>query len=394
MDGLTAAVAARAVGHAAQAIALSHAICDDPELGFAEYHAAEHFCRLLAEHDFSVQAGVAGLDTAFVASAGSGDLVIGVCAEYDALPGIGHACGHNVISGAAALTAMALRPFLDELGVTLQVIGTPAEEGGGGKIIMLDAGVFDGLDAVLMVHPAPHDLIVPSILAMVILDVEFAGFTPPSMRPELGRSAGDAVTALQSAVAMLRQHLRFTDRISGYIVAEGASPNVLPAQAQLRYCLRAADAAELADVEQRFRDCVSGAALISGTTATISEPHPRYDGLRHHDELGELYRANAERLNRVFVPAERDNLARSASTDFGNVSQRVAAIHPLIGIDSGDISNHQAGFTACCRGGSGDRAVQDAGLAMAWTVVNAALDPLCRARLIADTSALRATGAA
>jgi len=386
MEQMKAAVDSRAREYAGVATAVSHALADDPELGFAEHRAAKRLCRVLAEYGYSVSEGTAGLSTAFTATAGSGSLVVGICAEYDALPDIGHACGHNVISGAAVLTAIALRPFLDELDVTLRVFGTPAEEGGGGKITMLDAGAFDELNAVLMVHPGPHDVLVPLILSMVILEVEFVGFTPPSMRPELGRSAGDAVTALQLAIGLMRQHLRMTDRLSGYIVSEGSSPNVLPARAVLRYCVRGADNDDLADVEQRYRDCVAGAALLSGTEAKVSQPYPRYDALRHDMGLGELYRANALALGRDFPDRERDNLMRSASTDFGNVSQHVPAIHPMIGIDSGEFSNHQAEFAHFCKGEPGDRAVFDGGLAMAWTVVDAALDTQVRTSLLEGKS--------
>ncbi len=368
-------IRAAALRHRPAAIALSHDISDHPELGFAEHRAAAAVCERLAAGGYAVQRPVAGLDTAFVATAGTGRRVIGLCAEYDALPVIGHACGHNVISGATVLAALALRPFLDELDLTVRVLGTPAEEDGGGKVIMLEAGLFDGLDAMLMAHPAPHDMLMPSILAMALLEVEFAGFTPPSMYPERGRSAADAVTLTQVAVSLLRQHLRHSDRISGHIVEEGPSPNVLPSRARLRYCLRAADMTRLTEVIQRFEDGVRGAALASGTEVRLTESQPRYDAMRHHPGLVGLYRDNAVALGRSFAPLEQEDQARSASTDFGNVSQRVPAIHPLIGVDAGGASNHQAPFTSACRGESGDRAVADAGLALAWTIADVALRP-------------------
>jgi amidohydrolase len=384
LAGLKRRLRADAGAHHAAALALSHDISDRPELGFAEHYAAERICALLERHGFAVQRPAGGLDTAFAASAGEGDLVVGICAEYDALPFIGHACGHNVISGAAVLAGLTLRPHLADLGIGLRILGTPAEEGGGGKISMLAAGVFDGLHAVLMVHPAPHDLVTPSILAMAMLDVRFDGFTPASMHPEQGRSAGDAVTLTQVAVALLRQHLTLTDRLSGCVLEEGSAPNVLPARARLRYCLRAADMARLIELEQRFRDCVAGAALASGTQAQISEPHPRYDTMRHDAMLAALYRDNAVALGRCFPDVGQDDQTRSASSDFGNVSQRVPAIHPLIGIQSGTASNHQAAFTEYCRGESGDRAVADAGLALAWTIADLALRPECRSRFGED----------
>lgn len=357
------------------ALSLSHDISDHPELAFDEHYAAGRLGQALQAAGYQVQQGAAGLDTALVATAGTGRLQVGLCAEYDALPGIGHACGHNVISAAAALAAELLAPELETLDLTLHVLGTPAEEGGGGKVIMLDQGAFDGLDAVLMVHPAPSDMVVPATLAVAMFTVEFTGFTPPSMHKEQGRSAADAATLLQVAVGLLRQHTKLTDRISGYSAEAGASPNVLPAYARLRYHLYAEDLRRLDELAERFRGCVDGAAAATGTTATITEAGPRYDSVRTHRGLADLYRANVCALGRTFDDDSEDNRARTASTDFGNVSRRIPGIHPVIGIDAAGSSNHQAPFTTACRGESGDRAVVDAGLALAWTIADLAADP-------------------
>jgi metal-dependent amidase/aminoacylase/carboxypeptidase family protein len=208
-----------------------------------------------------------------------------------------------------------------------------------------------------------------------VLGVEFTGFTPPSMHPEQGRSAADALTLTQVAVGLMRQHLQLSDRISGYIVAEGASPNVLPAHARLRYCIRAADMWSLRSVEERLRNCVCGAATATQTEAAITEPFPAYDAMRHHEGLLKLYRKNALDAGRRFESAETENQARSASTDFGNLAQVIPAIHPLIGVPAEGVSNHQAGFTQACRGESGDLAVADGGLILAWTITDLALDP-------------------
>jgi metal-dependent amidase/aminoacylase/carboxypeptidase family protein len=274
------------------------------------------------------------------------------------------------VAAAAVLCAVALAPLLAEVGVELRVLGTPAEEGGGGKVTRLDEGVFDGLDAVLMVHPAPHDMLRPSILAMEMLDVEFRGFRPPSMNPELGYSAGDGVTLVQVGVGLMRQHLRAADRVTGVILEEGFAANALPDRARMRFVLRAPTIAALAPVRERFVNVVNGAALASGTTCSITSPHPAYDGMRHDGLLSELYGANARALGRSFPDESAADAARSASTDFGNVSQRVRAIHPLIGVQSDGFSNHQAEFTDICRGATGDDAVFAGAVAMAWTIVD------------------------
>lgn len=367
-------VAARADGLLPQALELSHGMSDNPELAFAEFFAASQLVEFLSDHGFAVRRPVAGLDTAFAATAGGDGLHIGLFAELDALPDIGHACGHNVISAAAVLTATALQPFLAELGIRLTVFGTPAEEGGGGKVIMLEAGAFDDLDIAMMVHPAPHDLAEPAILAMTEVHVEITGFTPPSMNPERGRSAADAVTLTQTGVGLLRQHLRATDRMSGYIVNEGFAANVLPATAELRYILRSASLQELQDLRTRFEAVVTGAALATGTEARVMAPHPDYDALRHDAVLGSSYAANVQLLGREFPDVSDANAARSASTDFGNISQRVRAIHPLIGVAAHGYSNHQREFAQACRGPAGDAAVRDGAIALAWTVIDASME--------------------
>lgn len=378
---IRSSVETRARAHGDEALALSHRIHAHPELAFQEHRAAGWMRDALERHGFGVDVGVAGLDTALVATVGSGDLVVAICAEYDALPEIGHACGHNVISGAAALAAMSLAPEVDRLGITLKVFGTPAEEGGGGKIIMLREGAFAGVQVAMMVHPTPHDLIRPTITALSTLEVEFRGVTPPAMSPELGQDAAAAATLLQVAVGLLRQSIRSTDRISGIVRSAGHSPNVLPDRAELSYSLRSTTDERLSDLVEQFRRCAQGAAIATGTQVQVREPYPRYGALHHHDRLGELYQTNAERLGRRFLPVGPADTERSAATDFGNVSAVVPAIHPLVGVDAEGASNHQEQFTKHCGLASGDRAVLDAGLAMAWTVVDLATDPELRDEL-------------
>ncbi|WP_432981308.1 amidohydrolase [Dactylosporangium sp. CA-233914] len=364
------------------ALDLSHRIHAHPELAFEEHSASAALAGVLDQHGFTVTRGVADLPTALVGSAGGGELVVGLCAEYDALPEIGHACGHNVITAAAALAGMALAPSADSLGLTVKVFGTPAEERGGGKIIMLGRGVFDGVHAALMVHPTPHDMVRPTIAAHCGLDVEFFGETPPAMAPEQGRNAGAAATLLEVAVGLLRQSIRSTDRLAGYVRSAGTASNVMPKYAALSFSLRSATDERLAELIGQVRRCAEGAALATGTDVEIRE-HTRYGALRHHAGMGEYYRTNAERLGRVFPPVGAQDAERSASTDFGDVSARIPAIHPLVGIDAQGASNHQAAFTAYCAGPEGDRAVLDAGTALALTIVDIATDPDLRDELMA-----------
>jgi len=371
----------RAAGVEGEALELSHRLHGTPELAFEEHRAVEWLAELLTGHGFAVHRDVAGLPTALMGEIGSGDLVVGLCAEYDALPEIGHACGHNVIAAAAALAAMALAPSVDELGLTLRVFGTPAEERGGGKVVMVEAGAFDGTHAALMVHPTPHDLVKPTIAAHCGLDVEFFGETPPAMSPERGRSAGAAAVLCEVAVGLLRQSIRSTDRIAGVIREGGLAANVLSQHSALQYSLRTTEDDRLDGLLEQVRRCIDGAALATGTRAEV-RIHTKYAALRHHDGLGRLYQANAEALGRVFAPVGADDVERAASTDFGNVSAVVHGIHPLIGIDAGGASNHQLGFTAACGGPEGDRAVRDAGTALALTIVDLAVDAELRRQVM------------
>jgi amidohydrolase len=378
-----AAVSERANSAAVEALELSHRLHGTPELAFEEHHAVAWLDELLTRHGFIVHRDVAGLPTALVGEIGTGDLVVGLCAEYDALPEIGHACGHNVIAGAAALAAMALAPSVDELGLTLRVFGTPAEEHGGGKVVMVEAGMFDGTHAALMVHPAPHDLIKPTIAAHCGLDVEFFGETPPAMSPERGRNAGAAAVLLEVAVGLLRQNIRSTDRIAGVIREAGLAPGVLPQRSLVQYSIRTTDDDRLEGLLEQVRRCIDGAALATATRAEV-RTHTKYSTLRHNEALGRLYQHNAEELGRVFGPVGADDVERAAATDFGNVSAAVHGIHPLIGIDAGGASNHQIGFADACGGPEGDRAVRDAGTALALTIVDLASDAELRRAMMAD----------
>lgn len=366
------------------ALDLSHRIHRDPELAFEEFQASGAIANLLERYGFTVTRGVAQLPTAVDASVGNGDLVVALCAEYDALPEIGHACGHNIIAAAATVAGLALGPLADQLKLTVRVLGTPAEEDGGGKLIMLDHGVFDGVHAALMVHPAPHDLVHPTIVAQCGLDLEFLGETPPAMFPEHGRNAGAAATLMEVAVGLLRQSIRSTDRISGFVRSAGTAANVVVDHSVLSFSLRSADDGRLQTLISQMERTAEGVALATGTTLKINE-HKRLGALHHHQLLGDRYQANAEELGRVFEPVGQDDTERAAATDFGNVSALLPGIHPLIGIGAEGASNHQPAFTTLCGGPDGDRAVLDGAAALAMTIVDAATDPALRRELLAGS---------
>ncbi len=360
---------------------LSHRIHARPELGMEEAQACAWLCDALTGAGFAVERGVGGLETAFSARSGPGPLRVVVCAEYDALPGIGHACGHNVIAAMAAGAGMGLAAVADEVGVEVTVLGTPDEEAGGGKITLLERGAFDGAHAAMMVHPAPFDIVEMPIIAADQISVRYRGKEAHAAAfPELGVNAADALVVAQTAIGLLRQHLRATDRVHGIVTKGGDAPNVIPALTEGTWLVRARDLEELEDVQAKVMRCFEAGALATGAELEVTHDHLPYAEMHHDPGLAALYRRNAEALGRELLDALE--LGRAAgSTDMGNVSLAVPSIHPAIGIDSLPAVNHQPEFTAHCVTPAADKAVLDGAIAMAWTVIDAAADERLRTRL-------------
>jgi amidohydrolase len=367
-------------------VELSHRIHANPELGYEEELASEWLADYLDGKGFDVTKGAYDIPTAFVARAGSGPLHIAICAEYDCLPGIGHACGHNIIAAIGVGAGVALKDAADEAGLTIDVIGTPAEEGGGGKVKLMDAGAFDGVHAAMMVHPAPLDVVEPPIIAVAHFDVHYHGKEAhASAFPELGINAADAITVAQTAIGLLRQHIRATDRIHGIVTKGGEAPNIVPAHTTAKYYVRARTLAELDEIRPKVERCLQAGATATGCTLEIVDVGPPYSEMIHEHEIGALYRRNAEELGRTFLDVGPMISTSGASTDMGNVSLKIPSIHPLVGIDSLPAVNHQPEFTAHCVTESADKALMDGALAMAWTVVDVASDDGLRRRLTAKS---------
>ncbi|BDD81512.1 amidase [Tsukamurella pulmonis] len=364
-------------------VAVSRAVHGRPELAFEEHYACGLLADALAGHGFAVERGIADLETAFVARAGSGPLRVAVFAEYDALPGIGHACGHNIIAAAAVGAGIALASVADELGITVEVYGTPAEESGGGKVLMLQRGVFDGVGCAGMVHPAPFDVVRTRTLALADLAIRFSGREAhASAAPWAGRNAGDAATVAQVALGLLRQHLEPGQQLHGIVSEGGTAPNVVPSAAELLYYLRADDAQSLERLAARAGDCFAAGALGAGCTHEVKELAPAYTELRSDDALAAAYRAAAIAIGRSPVAPEFEGLVPLGSTDMGNVSHAVPSIHPLIGLETDGAVTHQPEFTAAAATESADRAVRDGALALAAAFAAVAEDEGERARLL------------
>jgi amidohydrolase len=373
--------AARATvdGDTSALIDLSHRIHAHPELKFEEEQSSAWAAGLLADAGLAVDTGICELPTAFSCTFGSGPLHVAICAEYDALPGIGHACGHNIIAAMAVGAGRALAPLVDELGISVTVIGTPAEEGGGGKIYMLERGAFEGVHAAMMVHPAPVEDLTPRVTAVSHFCARATGHEAhAALAPQLGVNAADAMTIAQVAIGLLRQHLRPTDQVHGVVLRGGNAANVVPAHAEGLWMARARTIDELAELRPRVVRCFEAGALATGATIDIEDVSPDYSQLEHDHDMVEAYRANAAALGRSTAP---DGSA-TFSTDMGNVSLAIPTIHPCIAIESAGAVNHQPEFAAACINASADRAVREGALAMAWTAIDLATGPL-RERLLA-----------
>jgi amidohydrolase len=369
------AVSSRICALAPSLVRLSHDIAGDPELAYAEHRAAGRCADLLAEHGFAVERGAYGLPTAFAARRGSSGPHVVICAEYDALPGIGHACGHNIIAASAVGAGLALGPLLEDAGLRLTVLGTPAEEMGGGKVDLIGAGAFEGVDAALMVHPTPYDDHAPRSLAIEEWRVVYRGrASHASSHPELGVNALDGLVQGYTALAMLRQHLRPLQQVHGVIVDGGEAANVVPDRAEASYFLRAGDVEDLEDLRRRARGCLEGAATATGTSVEIAVEGHVYEPLLPHAGLVAAFGAACAAIGRPFTP-DPDGDPIAGSTDFGNVSQRVPGLHADLAVHSRPAVNHQHEFAAHCTTEAADRTMLDGAKALALTALAVAGDP-------------------
>lgn len=365
-------------------IDLSHKIHAKPELGYEETYAAGLLTDYLDRNGFEVEAGACDIPTAFIARKGSGPLHIAICAEYDCLPGIGHACGHNIIAAMGVGAGVAAAEVADEAGLTITVLGTPAEEGGGGKIFMLERGAFDGVHGSMMVHPTPLDVVELPIIAVAHFDVLYTGKEAhASASPELGINAADAITVAQTAIGLLRQHIRQTDRIHGIVTHGGEAPNIVPAHTSAKYYVRAKTLVELEDLVPKVERCLEAGAIATGCTYELKEVGPPYAEMVHDAALAELYRQNITSLGRSPLPLSPMVERAAASTDMGNISLAIPSIHPAIGIGSLPAVNHQPEFTAHCVTQGADEALGDGAVAMAWTAIATAADEPLREKLLA-----------
>lgn len=368
---------------------LSHDVHDHPELAFGEHKAAEAVSRLLADHGVDAEVGAYGLDTALRATTGSGQPTVALIAEYDALPEIGHACGHNIICATAVGAFLALHRLRDDLSGSVELIATPAEEGGGGKELIARAGGFDNIAAALMIHPFGMDVADHPWLGVRQVSVTYHGIPAhASMMPFLGRNALDAIVLAYTGIGQMRQHILPTDRVHGIITDGGRAPNIVPDRASALFYVRSAEPETLATLTEQVHAILESAEIATGTTAEIEwDPCPPYLPVRNNRPLAARYAVNVVDRDRTVLPRGIAPETFAASTDMGNVSVRLPAIHPLLAIAPPEVTIHSPEFAEWAVSERADDATLDGAIGLARTAADYLSDSELRTAVADDFAA-------
>lgn len=352
--------------------AMSRWLYENPEVGYEEFASSARLASYLGAHGFDVNHPTHGLDTAFEATAGTTGPRIVICCEYDALPEIGQACGHNIIAAAAVGAGVAVAGQAEDLGIRVTVLGTPAEEGGGGKVELIEAGAFEDAAAAMMIHPSPHDLLDPSFQTRTSFNVEFFGKeSHAAFAPQFGINALDAFVQSYMNVSTLRQQILPTDRIHCIIDEGGDAANIIPRHTRSTWTVRSAGSDRLDELVPRVHACFEAAAKSSGCRVEVSQVDHTYLNMINDPVMTGLFQANSTALGRP-LPVEADRGVSGGSSDMGNVSQVVPSIHPMLAIETNGAVNHQVEFAAATVTESGERAIRDGALAMAYTIIDLA----------------------
>lgn len=352
---------------------VSHTIHAHPELAFKEHRASQLLTSTVERFGLPVTRGSYGLETAFESEfpcAATGPRVA-LLAEYDALPGIGHACGHNLIATAALGATLALAHLRSDLHGTVRLLGTPAEEKGGGKELMARAGAFDGVDAALMIHPAGVNLVSMPCICVAEVRAEYKGRAAhASAMPHRGINALDGLLLAYQAISNLRQHIQPTERIHGIVTDGGQAPNIVPEFAAGEFYVRAKNVEDLARLKPRVQACFEAGATGSGSTVDVIWSGVDYLDLNTNWPLAERFQRNGEALGREFFPWDKMPAGSSGSTDMGNVSYRVPSIHPMLAAAPSHVVIHHRDFAHWARSEMGDAAALDGAKALAMTAID------------------------
>ncbi|HEY2445577.1 MAG TPA: M20 family metallopeptidase [Rhizomicrobium sp.] len=372
VEALKKDVAAAVDAMRAELLGLSHAIHQEPELALEEFKAAARLSEAVAAHDLPVQREAFGVKTAYASEFGKKNgPVIAILSEYDALPGVGHACGHNIIATAGLGAALALAKLGANLPGRVRYLGTPAEERHGGKELVARAGAFEGVDAAMMIHPANIDLVTMPCIAISEVEVTYFGRAAhASAMPYRGLNALDAVVTAYQSIAQLRQHIRQSERIHGIITEGGLAANIVPERAACRFYVRAADMHDLAHLKTRVQACFEAAALSTGCTVDTKWGACDYLDLKTNWPMAEAFAKNIEDLGRELVPVASIPPGFAGSTDMGNVSHRVPSIHPMLAVAPSNVIIHNAEFARWAASDRGDAAVIDGAKSLAFTALD------------------------
>ncbi|MEY3988358.1 MAG: hypothetical protein RJB50_627 [Actinomycetota bacterium] len=370
IDALKAHVVADIERRAGDLIEASHAIHARPELNFEEHFAHELLTKMIEKSNLPVTRHAYGLDTAFETKVGTTGLNVAVLCEYDALPGIGHACGHNIIATAGLGAGLALSAVAEQCGGNLALMGTPAEEGGGGKIEMARKGAFRNIDAAMMIHPADADLARMNAIAIQNLFVKFHGLAAhAAVSPHKGKNALDAAVLGYMNVAALRQHILPTERIHGIFTNSGEKPNIVPRETEMDWYVRSPTIETLQPLKERVAKCLEGGAMAAGCTVTFDWKKNTFADLVDNVPLLESYIRNAEQFGRQmtseFLPG-----TGGGSTDMGNISYLVPSIHPMMQVAPSGVSLHSAAFADYTKGEEATRAIVEGAKIMAMTAID------------------------
>ncbi len=349
----------------------SRAIHAHPELNYEEHYAHQLLTDLLEEQGIAPVRGAYGIDTAFDSSVGNEGPTIAVMCEYDALPGVGHACGHNIIATAGLGAGLAAAAVAEQAGGRLRIMGTPAEEGGGGKVKMARAGAFQGIDAAMMVHPADADLIRMDCIAIQELEVQFHGKAAhAAAAPWEGRNALDAAVLGYMNVATMRQHIRPNERIHGIFTHGGDKPNIVPSRAAMDWYIRSGTIDSLEPLTQRVYTALESAATACGCTMDHAWVGERYADMIDNQPMVQAYVRNAARVGRTVRDPAETGRPVVGSTDMGNISYLVPSIHPMLKVAPDGTPIHTVDFAAHAASAEGDQAVIDGAKVMAMTVID------------------------
>ena len=351
-------------------ISASHAIHENPELNFEEHFAHEVLTGILEDEGLKPIRGAYDLETAFEASVGDKGSTVAVLCEYDALPDIGHACGHNIIATAGLGAGLAAAKVAERMGGELRILGTPAEEGGGGKVFMADRGAFNDVDAAMMVHPASGDLVRMNTIAIQRLHVGYQGKAAhAAAAPHRGHNALDAAVLGYQNVAALRQHIKPDERIHGIFIESGAKPNIVPERSSMEWYVRSKNAKSLEPLKKRVLNCLEAGAHATSCSMSHDWIDPYYADMVDNETICTLYSANASNIGRTLLEPDAEQKV-VGSTDMGNVSYLVPSIHPMIAVAPYGTPIHTPEFATHAKSESGDKAVIDGAKIMAMTIVD------------------------